>query len=279
MPDLAILASYAHPDDEQGVTGTLRLCLDNGIRAAILCATRGEAGEIADPQLATPGTLGEVRERELRQAAAVIGVHEVFFLGYRDSGMDSTPENKDPRAFVNADEDEAVGRIVAVIRDFRPTVIVTFDESGAYGHPDHVAIHHLTVKAFHAAGDATRYPAAGPAFQPGRLFVSSIPRSVRRIMVDFLQKAGVDSFFSRIPPEKFGLPDEMITHRVDVARYVSLKKRSLGAHRTQFNPNAPFAKLPPEISDRWRSVESFALVAGDPPPPGADPGDLFAGLR
>jgi LmbE family N-acetylglucosaminyl deacetylase len=279
MPDLAILASYAHPDDEQGVTGTLRLCLDSGIRAAILCATRGEAGEIADPQLATPETLGEVRERELRQAAAVIGIHDVFFLGYRDSGMDGTPENKDPRAFVNADEHEAVGRIVKVIRDFRPTMIMTFDESGAYGHPDHVAIHHLTVKAFHAAGDPTRYPAAGPAFQPRRLFVSSIPRSVRRMMVNFYKQADVDSLFSRIPPEKFGLPDELITNRVNVAQYVSLKKRSLSAHRTQVNPNGPFAKVPPEISDRWRSVEAFALAAGDPPPLGADPGDLFAGLH
>jgi LmbE family N-acetylglucosaminyl deacetylase len=102
---------------------------------------------------------------------------------------------------------------------------------------------------------------------------------VRRIMVELLKQAGVDSFFARIPPEKFGLPDESITHRVDVARYVSLKKRALAAHRTQVNPNAPFARLPAEMTDRWRSVESFALIAGDPPPPGADPGDLFVGLH
>src|SRR4051812_35492293 len=106
MAEFSILGSYAHPDDEQGISGTLRICLDKGYHVGLLCATRGEVGEIADPSLATPETLGEVREQELRKAAEVLGFSNVYFLDYRDSGMDGTPENKDPRAFINANETE-----------------------------------------------------------------------------------------------------------------------------------------------------------------------------
>ncbi len=279
MPDLAVLASYAHPDDEQGITGMLRLSLDQGIRAAILCATRGEVGEIADPSLATPETLGEVREQELRQAAETIGVKDVFFLDYRDSGMDGTDPNKDPRAFINADEDEAVGRIVKVIRQFKPTLITTFDQTGGYGHPDHLAICRWTTSAFHAAGDPSCYPEAGPAFQPRRLFYSSIPRSMIKRMAELFKQQGIQSVFSHLPADKFGMPDEMITNRVNVAKYVDLKRQSLNAHKTQLNPNSPFARMSDEQWKAWRSVENYALVAGDPMPMGADPEDLFAGLR
>jgi LmbE family N-acetylglucosaminyl deacetylase len=279
MTDLAILASYAHPDDEQGVSGTLRLCLDQGIRVALVCATRGEVGEISDPALATPETLGEVRENELRRATDIIGFSDVYFLDYRDSGMDGTPENQDPRAFVNAPEDEAVGRIVKVIREFKPSVIVTFDETGGYGHPDHLAIHRWTCDAFNAAGNPARYPDLGQPFAPRRLFVSSFPRSVRKEMIKFIEENGIESFLSRLPPDKYGLSDDQITNRVKVAQYLDLKRRALGEHKTQFSPNGPWARIPPEVSDGWRSVESFAFAAGEPLPADADPGDLFAGLR
>ncbi len=279
MPDLGILASYAHPDDEQGVTGTLRILMDQGARAAILCATRGEVGEIADPSLATPETLGQVREQELRRAAAVVGISEVYFMDYRDSGMDGTAENKDPRAFVNANEDEAVGQIVKVIRQFKPTVIVTFDETGGYGHPDHLAIHRWTTKAFHIAGDSAHYPEAGPAFAPRRLFYASIPRSARLQMAELFKSQGLSSVFDKLDVNKYGLPDELITNRVRVDQYLDLKRKSLEQHQTQLNPNNPFMKMPPEQWNRWRTVETFAFAAGDPLPPDADPGDLFAGLR
>src|SRR5579859_473156 len=147
MSDRSILASYAHPDDEQGVSGTLRMYLEQGVRTGLLCATRGEVGEIADPSLATPETLGAVREQELRTAVNILGLHNLYFLDYRDSGMAGTTENKDPRAFINANENEAVGRIVKIMREFKPTVVVTFDETGGYGHPDHIAIHHWTIHA------------------------------------------------------------------------------------------------------------------------------------
>jgi len=279
MVDLSILASYAHPDDEQGIVGTLRNALDEGIRVGLLCATRGEVGEIAEPSLATPETLGAVREQELRRAAEIVGIQQLYFLDYRDSGMDGTPENKDPRAFINADETEAVGRIVKIIRDFKPTVIVTFDETGGYGHPDHIAIHRWTTKAFKLAGDPAQFPDMGPAFTPCRPYYASIPRSVRQRMNDWMKEQGIDSVFQRIPADKFGLPDELITNPVNVQQHVQLKRKAMGAHKTQINPKGIFAKMPAEKWDEWRSMETFAFAAGEPLPANANPADLFAGLR
>lgn len=279
MTDLAILACYAHPDDEQGITGTLRRCVEQGIRTAILCATRGEVGEIADPALATPETLGAVREDELRRAAAIIGVQDVFLLDYRDSGMIGTPENADKRNFINADEDETVGQIVKVIRTFKPTILVTFDETGGYGHPDHLAINRRTMVAFHAAADPTRYPEAGAPFKVSRLFYASFGRSMINQMRDYFKQQGLPAFFEDVDPNKMGMPDEAITNRVDVTTYVDLKRRSVLEHRTQMNPNSPMMKVPDEVWTQWRATESFALVAGVPFPPGADQSDLFAGLR
>src|SRR4051812_8494103 len=116
MTDLAILASYAHPDDEQGVTGTLARYAQEGVRTGLICATRGEMGEISDPSLATPETLGQVREGEMRCACAKAGIKNLWFLDYRDSGMAGTAPNQDAEAFMNADPQEAIGRIVRVIR-------------------------------------------------------------------------------------------------------------------------------------------------------------------
>ncbi len=278
VPERAVLACYAHPDDEQGVTGFLHRCVQQGMRVGILCATRGEVGEIADPALATPETLGAVREQELRRAAAVIGVQDVFFLDYRDSGMAGSPENADPRAFINAPPDEAIGRIVAIIRAFKPTLLITFDESGGYGHPDHLAICRWTTEAFHAAGDPSRYPQAGAPFAPARLYYASISRAVIKQLAEFLAQQGIPSPFRNVDPDQMGLAEERITHTVYVPEYVDLKRRSLEEHRTQLSPNAPLSALPEELWRAFRSVERYALVAGVPLPVGAPEDDLFAGL-
>ncbi len=278
MTQRAVLACYAHPDDEQGVSGTLHSYVEQGLRTAILCATRGEVGEISDPALATPETLGTVREGEMRRAAAVIGIQEVFFLNYRDSGMIGTPPNADPRAFINADEVEAIGQIVKVIRAFKPTILITFDETGGYGHPDHLAINKWTTQAFRAASDPALYPEYGTPFAPSRLFYASIGREVIRKMGDYMREQGVTSVFNRTDMENMGMAEERITNRVSVTPYLDLKQRSLAEHKTQNNPDSPFAKIPPELFNTWRASETFALVDGSPFPPGADPSDLFAGL-
>ncbi len=283
MSDLAILASYAHPDDEQGVTGTLAWYAEQGVRTGLICATRGELGEIAkaDPPLATPETLGEVREQEMRRAAEVAKIQRLWFLDYRDSGMRGTEGNKDARAFMNVDEREAVGKIVHIIREFKPTVITTFDPTGGYGHPDHIRIHALTTKAFYAAKDASQYPEAGPVWETKRLFYTAFPRSRIRLLAQFIEQAGLRSNFTGLDPETLGLPDEMVTHRIDVRQYLDLKRRSVTQHRTQMDPNSPFARLPEEITSQWRSTEYFALIAGVPVDASnpAAAADLFAGLR
>jgi len=283
VSDLAILASYAHPDDEQGVTGTLAWYAEQGVRTGLICATRGELGEIAeaDPPLATPETLGQVREQEMLRAAVIAKIQQLWFLDYRDSGMRGTEGNSDPRAFMNVDEGEALRKMVRIIREFKPTVMATFDPTGGYGHPDHMRIQDLTTKAFHAANDAQQYPEAGPAWEVKRLFYTSIPRSRIKQLAQFAREAGLASNFTGMDPEKLGLPDEMITNRIDVREYKDLKRRSLTQHRTQMNPNSPFAKLPEEITAQWRSTEYFALAAGVPVETAnpAAAADLFAGLR
>jgi LmbE family N-acetylglucosaminyl deacetylase len=279
MADLGILASYAHPDDEQGVTGTLALYGQQGVCTGLICATRGELGEISDAALATPETLGAVRKQEMRTAAARAHIEQVWFLDYRDSGFIDSPRNHDAEAFINADPEEVVGRIVRIIREFKPQVIVTFDPTGGYGHPDHIAISRWTTDAFHAAGDGTRYPQAGTAWAPARLYYSALPRSFSRRLNAFIRKHIPESSFAGIDLEQMGLPDEEITNVVDVSDFVALKLDSVRAHATQWNPNSPFAHVSEELTNQWRGKESFKLAAGTPLPTGADPGDLFAGLR
>jgi LmbE family N-acetylglucosaminyl deacetylase len=279
MTDLSVLACYAHPDDEQGITGFLRRSVLAGLRTGLICATRGEVGEIADPALATKETLGAVREQELRDAAAVIGIGDLWFLDYRDSGMRGTAENADPRAFVNAEANEAIARIVGIVRKFRPTIMITFDQSGGYGHPDHIAIHEWATRAFHAAGDAAQYPEAGAPFTPQRLYYASIPRTMIQMVSGMMAEQGVPSIFVGVDINQMGLPDEEITHRIDVAEFVKLKRQSLENHRTQMNPNSIMTKMPQEMWDAWRGTEVYAFVAGQPLPAEHDGQDLFVGLR
>src|SRR5437588_6458685 len=169
MSTKRLLGVFAHPDDEGMMSAASLQYSTLGVETGLVCATRGEVGEIADPALATPENLGQVREGEMQAAAEVLGLNKLWFLDYRDSGMAGTAENDDAQAFVQVGSAEVVGKLVAIIRQFRPQVIVTFDENGAYGHPDHIAIYRHTTSAFHAAADAVQYPELGPAFAVSKL--------------------------------------------------------------------------------------------------------------
>ncbi len=280
MADLALLGVYAHPDDEQGITGALAKAAQEGIRTGLVCATRGELREISDPALATPENLGEVREGEMRAAADIAHVQHLWFLDYLDSGMMGTPGNDDPKSFYRANDEEALAKLVKIIREFKPTVMVTFDETGGYGHPDHLTIHTLTTLAFDAAADAKRYPGAGEAWKTSRLYYSSFPRSTLTKMAGWFKEQELSSSFGTVDFSKMGLDDEKITNTVDVAEWVPLKGESLNMHRTQMNPDSPFSKIPADLLTLFRSQEYYALAAGMPLPDteGAK-GDLFAGLR
>ncbi|HEX6292405.1 MAG TPA: PIG-L family deacetylase [Herpetosiphonaceae bacterium] len=273
----SLLAIFAHPDDEAfGSGGTLAYYARQGARVTLVCATRGEVGEISDPALANPETLGAVREMELRSAALALGIDDVRFLDHRDSGMAGTADNNDPRAFVNVPAETVVEQVVQIMRQVQPQVVITFDPRGGYGHPDHIAIHQHTVAAFHIAADTARYP--GPAWQPARLFYTVIPRGAFRVMRQQLAAAGIDtSQFDRFEESGMGWPDDQIHAVLDVSETVAAKWDALHAHRTQFGPENFFRQMPEQIVQQLLSLEHFAL-AWPPPSDDLTLPDLFAGL-
>jgi LmbE family N-acetylglucosaminyl deacetylase len=281
-----LMAVFAHPDDESfGIGGTLAYYgADPDVRLVLVCATRGEAGEISDPGLATPEHLGQVREQELRCACQRLGVDALYFLDYRDSGMAGSQENQHPRALNMADPEEVVGKIVVHIRREKPQVVVTFDETGGYGHPDHVAIHHRTRVAFEAAGDLSKYPeqitAGLEPHQAQKLYYTAIPRRFFRAAVDKMTELGIEipqRYLERLNGP-FGLPDEACTTDIYVQDYWNVKQAAVQCHATQLNPDSIFSSLPPEVMRELQSWECFQLaesyVESD-----ENSHDLLAGLR
>lgn len=281
---LSLMAVFAHPDDESfGVGGTLaRYGSDPDVRVVLVCATRGEAGEISDPKLASAERLGEVREQELRCACRTLGVDDLFFLGYRDSGMAGTPENEDPRALAQADFGEAVGKVVAHIRREKPDVVVTFDENGGYGHPDHIAIHHIAKAAFAAAADPAQYreqiEAGLQPHQASKLYFTAIPRRFFRSVVAKMEELGMDvPERYRLRQDNFGLPDEACTTDIYVQDFWNTKQAAVGCHATQLAADSIFATLPPEIMRELQAWECFQLAetfVGEE----QDSHDLFSGV-
>ncbi len=183
----------AHPDDETfGLGSTLAHYAAAGVKVYYLCATRGEAGMNNLNQLREFESLAELRSDELKCAANILGLTGVVHLGYRDSGMLGTDDNKHPKALAQATLDEVSERIVKVIRNLKPDVIVTHDPVGGYRHPDHVAVHNATVKAFEIAADPTKYPESGLAFQPQKLYFHVLPRRLLKVAVKLMPLFGQD---------------------------------------------------------------------------------------
>ncbi|MBV9582318.1 MAG: N-acetyl-1-D-myo-inositol-2-amino-2-deoxy-alpha-D-glucopyranoside deacetylase [Chloroflexi bacterium] len=274
-----LLAVHAHPDDECISTGgILARYAAEGARTVLVTCTDGAVGEISDAALATPENLAEVRSRELDESVRVLGVSRSVRLGYRDSGMAGTADNDDPRAFLQSSFDEALERVVHVVREEHPQVVVTYDERGGYGHPDHIRAHQLAVAAFEAAGDARRFPDAGPVWAPSKLYYAVMPRSAMRSFGDRLRAAGVEVPFQEIRDDEelpFGVPDELVTTFVDVSAYVTAKRDSLVAHRTQMGPDEFFMRIPEAVFGEVFGRETFQRVVGSGPVP---EDDLFAGL-
>ncbi|GJQ34598.1 MAG: GlcNAc-PI de-N-acetylase [Anaerolineaceae bacterium] len=271
-----LLAVFAHPDDESfGTGGTLARYAAEGHPVALVCTTRGEVGEISDPSLATPQTLGRVREGELRAAARALGIQEVILLDYRDSGMDGTPENQDPRAFINAPEGEVVEHLTRIIRDLRPEIVLTFEPGGGYGHPDHIAISRYTTAAFHAASDPQRFPEAGSTFTPSRLFYTAIPTKFFAEMRAHMEARGLDTSTLDQILLRPSFNDDLITTLMDVAAYNEAKWNAVNAHRTQFGPDNLFRRLPEDLVRELMSREYFSQ-AHPPVDGGGISSDLFS---
>jgi N-acetyl-1-D-myo-inositol-2-amino-2-deoxy-alpha-D-glucopyranoside deacetylase len=193
-----ILAALAHPDDESfGMGGTLALYASQGHDVYLICATRGEAGTVDPHHLDGYDSIAELRENELRCAASHLGLRDVFFLDYRDSGMPGSADNQHPQSQVSAPIEEVAVKVLGYIRKLKPDVVLTFDEIGGYRHPDHIHIHQATVLAFEKAADAAFHPEAGDPFQPARLYFHTIPRGFLKFGVTLIRLFGKD-------PKKWG---------------------------------------------------------------------------
>jgi len=259
---LTIMAVHAHPDDESSSTGGILARYGaEGKRTVLVTCTGGELGEIGDPSLATPENLGEVRRRELEAACSILGVTKLYRLGYRDSGMLGLPENEDPSSFNQADLDEAVGRLVALIRAERPEVLVTYDDNGFYGHPDHVRANQITVAAWEAAGDPRRYTEPGlDPWTPLKLYYTTVARSGFKTFGEKMRAAGLEPPFEGEDPV-FGVEDDVITATIDISRWVEIKRAALMAHKTQMGADVFFSKLPPALFSELFDRESFIRFA------------------
>jgi N-acetyl-1-D-myo-inositol-2-amino-2-deoxy-alpha-D-glucopyranoside deacetylase len=276
----ALLAVHAHPDDECiSMGGALARYAADGVRTILITCTDGAVGEISDPALATPDNLAEVRSRELDASVGILKIARLVKLGYRDSGMAGTPDNEHPESFAQANLAEAVERVVRVIREERPQIVVTYDENGGYGHPDHIRSHLVGVAAFHAAGDPTEFPNAGPAWSPDKLYYVVTPQSAVARFAALIEESGLDSPWATRSAEgtadlpRFGVDDERVTTRLDVSDYISVKRASMLAHRTQLGADMWFLKLPEGLFARMFATEFFECVSGPVAPP---EDDLFA---
>jgi N-acetyl-1-D-myo-inositol-2-amino-2-deoxy-alpha-D-glucopyranoside deacetylase len=257
MKSYQMMTIFAHPDDETfGIAGTMSRATASGHQVTVVCATRGEAGEIADPSLATPETLGQVREKELRNAMAAVGVTDVVFLDYIDGHLSE------------ADHDEVVGRIVAQIRRVKPDVAITFAPNGVYGHRDHIAIHYFALDAIAAAADPLAYPELGAPHRVRKIYYSGVPREMLLAMRDRMKQEGKDFIpggnEATIPVEEMGNPLSTITTIIRLnSDEIARKRNAMRAHATQMPPDSPFVSAPEEELIQRFGTETFILV--EPP--------------
>jgi len=266
---LTLMAVHAHPDDEVlGTGGVFVRYAEEGVRTVLVTCTNGEQGD--GPGGVKPGDPGHdaaevvaTRLAELRKSVAYLEVSDVELLGYRDSGMVGWAANADPGVFCNVPLTEPAERIAALMRKYRPQVVVTYDANGNYGHPDHIQAHRVAV----AAAEATGIPA--------KFYYSAVPKSAFARLRDALVASGGNIEELDIPDD-FGTPDEEITTEIDVSAYVERKREALAAHGSQ-TENSFFTRLPDDVVTLALSHESFTLRSA---PSGlARENDLFAGLR
>jgi len=265
-----IMAVHAHPDDECIATGgMLARYSDAGARTVLVTCTDGALGEVHADTGGRP--LAEVRADELAAACAILGIDTSHFLGFGDSGMAGTPENEAAGSFHQADLDEATGRLLALFEKERPDVIVTYDEKGLYGHPDHIRAHEVAVRAYHRAN--------GESWAPRKLYYGSIPRSA---LIEFgkrMRELNPDAG----PPSdddvgfEMGMPDERFTTTLDVGAWWDRKFAALRAHRTQVPEDSWFLTIPEEMARLAFGTEWY-ILADARIPTDIPEDDLLAGL-
>lgn len=267
-----VVAFHAHPDDEAIATsGTMMKAKADGHRVVLVLATRGELGLVPD-DLAAGETLADRRTVETMDAAAIIGVDRVEWLGYRDSGMEGEASIDDDGTFHRADLDEAAKRLAAILADEQADILLTYDERGNYMHPDHVKVHHVGHRAAEMADTPLVYEAT-----MNRDFIWAIIQERADAMPEEM-RAEVADGATTIDDFNLGMREWTITHRVDIAPYVEAKREAMAAHRSQIDENSFFLQLPLDAFAASFGQEWF-IRKGEPrasDAPFAD--DLFAPL-
>jgi N-acetyl-1-D-myo-inositol-2-amino-2-deoxy-alpha-D-glucopyranoside deacetylase len=264
-----LLLVHAHPDDEAIMTGgVIQKAHADGRRIVLVTSTRGEVGEIHNMDEAeNRPRLAQVRTAELAAATRILGVDRQEFLDYRDSGMAGTDDNQNPASFHRAALDEAAEKLAKVLREERPEVVVTYDPTGTYFHPDHIKAHQVTT----AALDLLKKE----GWEPRKFYWHAFPRSGLKAWAEL--SARPDAPEPPSFPPNMGVPDEEITTVVDVRPYVEGKLSAFKAHTSQNGPEAFFMSTPAALRERAFGEEHFVLARGEIGSARPEP-DLFAGV-
>ncbi len=272
MDSRCLMLVHAHPDDESLATGGLiAKCAAEGAHVVLVTCTNGELGEVAEvPELGTveeiTARLGDVRRGELREALSHLGDIDLRMLGYRDSGMAGTDANADPRSFVNQDMDGPVREVVSIIREVRPQVLVTYNENGFYGHPDHIRAHDVALEAIRRAADETFAPELGPRHEVAKTYYTAVARSFFATAREWAAELGInpDDAFREEEIESLATDDALVTTWIDASTYVDRKVRALAAHRTQRGTTAMFLDIPEDYLVPALGTEHYVLVSPTP---------------
>ena len=293
MSDRRLLLVHAHPDDECIGTGaTMAKSVDEGVQVTLVTCTLGEEGEVLVPELAHLASnledrLGDHRQDELAAAMAVLGVTDHRLLGgpgrFRDSGMVGTPPNERAEAFWRADLLEAANELVPVIREVRPQVLVTYDDFGGYGHPDHIQAHRVAMYAAVLAESPTYRLDLGEPWRIDKIYWTAFPRSIVRAGIEAMRAAGETTGFAEMDPDDlpFAIDDALVTTAVSAPEHLQRKMDALREHATQVSVDGGFFALADNVGAQAFATEYFRLVRGDLGDERDGEGreaDLFAGI-
>ncbi|MFQ5923513.1 MAG: PIG-L family deacetylase [Anaerolineales bacterium] len=285
MTTETMLVVMAHPDDETfGLGGTLALYAKRGVKVHLICATRGEAGTVDPEFMEGYSSVADLRVNELLCAAEQLGLEEVHFLDYRDSGMVGTKDNEHPGALAQAPVDEVVATLVGHIRRLRPQVVLTFDPMGGYGHPDHIAIHKATVRAYEAAADPQLFSDAGSPFQPQKLYFMTFSLRFVKPTLALLRLFGRD-------PRKWGRNEDIdltevfetrfpVNAKVNYRKVADQRRRAMACHASQLGMGRSTRGLVGALFRLNRSGTVETFMRADPPVTnGRIERDLFEGVH
>lgn len=280
-----LLLVHAHPDDETINNGvTMAKYAAAGAQVTLVTCTRGEEGEVLVTELANLASdkddkLGEHREIELKDAMEQLGINDFRFLGapnkkWRDSGMIGTPQNERGDVFWQADLDEVSNELVKIILEIKPQVLITYDEFGGYGHPDHIKAHQVAMRAAELA--------ANQGWQVSKIYWNTMPRSVIQMGIEKMKEVGSDFFGAQSADDlPFAKPDELVTTVVNAPEYVPQKLAAMKAHATQISVDGPFFALSNNLGLSVWGDEYYTLVKGEKAEPFDSNGrelDIFAGV-